>query len=136
MKKVTTSLIGLALTALMAVPAAQAAGCMRYSGYVYITASCVSSSHPNPDNVCLREKDEPQEVFRFVSNVIYDDASNSRFPAKSFFDELQIQHNVTKNGSASFCYESYDEAEDARRKDLAGYRRNDWQIRTVHLRDH
>lgn len=110
------------------------------SGYMYVWASCLQEaiSHRQPKNICeAAEGDELYEVW-FYSSVIYDEVNNSRYPAGQFFDEIQIQHNLTMNGKASACYPTRDAATDNKRNGMANSKRSGGApvvFKTVYLDD-
>ena len=104
---------------------AQAEACSGRSGYVFVTATCTQDRVYSVNNVCQTSRDTsvPTKAIMFVSNVIHDDGGNRRYPGGQFFDEMQIQHDLTMNGEVSFCFNDYDEAVDKMRERIADWKR-------------
>ena len=97
---------------------AAGADCFRQNGYMYTYFTCVGGSFPCDDN---RFADMHQVMI--ISNVFYDNGSNGDYPSSVFFDELQIQANLTVNGQESICYNTADEAQRAQRDHIARHMR-------------
>lgn len=101
-------------------------GSASTSGYVYVHTTCTQDPVNNVRNICQTQRgdaDAERKAVLIISNVIYDDASNRRYPTSQFFDELKIQHDVTLNGKVSPCYADYDEAVDQMRSQIARWKR-------------
>lgn len=109
------------------------AACTRESGYLYVWASCVTDAIS--DGVCERRNGEDFELIFIISNVIYDSVDNRRFPEGQFFDAVEIQLGTIINGNASNCFRNEEDALDARDAMIADYRRSDYVIESVRLRD-
>lgn len=111
----------LAMTGLTTV--AQAA-CSTEGGYVYIWQTCLQEEVSwKPKNICEVPEGRETQLVVITSNVFHDGWNNGRYPASVFFDEVQLQLNLTMNGRESHCYRTRREAEDGLRDYLAGQKR-------------
>ena len=129
--------VAMTLAALFVIATGAYGGCdeKNRSGYIYVYASCTQDRVTSPENICEVSRDVIKiKNVLFISEVVHD-ANDGRFPSNRFFDETQIQHNISMNGSDSFCYETRSEAEDNRRAQIADYKREDYVIRRVNMRD-
>ena len=135
-KKMAVS-TGLALAMSFTSPAFAGCSWGDGGGYVYVRASCTQERRVNPQNICQIKKDYSVKTknVAFYSSVIYDNAKNDRYPASQFFDEMKIQHDITKNGAVSSCFSSRGKAEDARRKSAADDKRLGFILKDVYMRD-
>jgi hypothetical protein len=103
--------------------AAQAA-CGTEGGYVYIWQTCVQEEVSwKPKNICEVPEGRETQTIVITSNVFHDGWNNGRYPASVFFDEVQLQLNLTLNGRESHCYRTRREAEDGLRDYLASQKR-------------
>ncbi|WP_262692694.1 hypothetical protein [Kordiimonas aestuarii] len=111
-----------AITA-MATPAQ--ADCGTEGGYLYIWQSCVQEEvSGRPENVCqVKEGTRDPQTVIITSNVLHDTGNNRRYPTSVFFDEAQLQLNLTINGRESSCHRSRQDAEDDLREYLADQKR-------------
>lgn len=111
-------------------PTVAYASCSDEGGYLYIWETCVQDKVSNPTNVCQTRSDARETQFVVItSNVIFDSGRNRIYPANVFFDEVQLQQNLTINGRESSCYATRREAEDALRSYKADKKRY-WGDRT------
>jgi hypothetical protein len=110
------------------IPARAFAVCeIGYAGYAYVWSSCVQDRTSNPKNVCEVHKDaESTQIVGFYSRVVY--AKEFEFIGGDFFDEIQIQYDVTANGRESSCYRHRDEAEKSLRSLMAEHKRSGYKI--------
>lgn len=112
-------------------------GYVNQTGYIYVYKSCLQEElySGKPENSCQVAKGEKAKTVLFYSNVIFDDGANNRYPASQYFDEIQIQHNLTLNGEISYCYPTRDEALDAKRKEMADWKRGSSSVifKRVHM---
>ncbi len=114
------------------------AGCSYgETGYLYVWASCTQKLSSSPKNICQVSRDTKKKIknIAFYSNVIVDEGGNGRYPGSQFFKKVQIQHNVSKNGSESHCYKTRAEAEDSLDEYLAHRKRSGYKLVKVHLRN-
>lgn len=111
------------------------AECRREGGYVFVSAFCSTQAVRDPSNVCEHRRGDHASVVGFFSNVLHDSARNRTYPSSVFYDEIENQYDVSKNGHTSACYASRAEAENARRHDIADAKRQGIRIRTVSMPD-
>lgn len=113
----------LAVAGIVAVSGAAQAECRRHSGYIFVQAFCSTQTVRHPDNPCERGRGDPPSVVAFFSPVIRDSADNRIYPAGVFYDQIQIQYDLSKNGQESACFATREEAEQARRQAIADSKR-------------
>lgn len=101
------------------------ADCADDNGFMYLWESCVQEEvSGKPANICEVKEGKDRKVVLFTSNIIYDRAGNDRYPSSIFFDEIQLQQDVTINARESVCYATRREAEDDLREFKADRKRS------------
>lgn len=111
------------LAGIVATATEAGAECRRRSGYIFVQAYCSTRAVRHPDNPCERGRDDPPSVVAFFSPVIRDSADNRTYPAGVFYDRIQIQYDLSKNGQESACFPTREEAEQARRRAIGDSKR-------------
>lgn len=114
------------LCALMSADVVMASGCdWNEVGYVYVYESCVQEEvgYRQPQGPCEVAVGEETKIVYVVSNVITDDGSNDIYPSGHFYDEALLKWELSTTPKVSLCYGSREEAEHARRQDMAGWSR-------------
>ena len=100
------------------------------SGYIFVHQHCMAQNGCGSVNNL-----EAGETVLIVSNVIWDNVGNGRYPRSQFRDEAQIQAGFRVNGDVSACYSDYDEAVDDMRSLQARLSRSGWEIISIYLDD-
>lgn len=110
----------------------------RTAGFVYVWAGCPGRDWRKEGSPCHRKDDEPSFNAFIISNVIFDDISNDRFPGSHFYRMTANKFGDAMNGEVSACYASREEAEAAREEAIADRKTDsfsEYRIHHIELRD-
>ena len=123
------------LMALSFITSTAYAGCTSSTGpgYVYVWGSCVMDDRSEPDNICEYKrgtKRPKKSIVGFYQPPRYIKEYSSK-ARNRFFNMVQIQYDVTENGQESFCYDTFEEAQEKFLDLIADHKRSDYLIRII-----